>query len=116
MIPIPKFPFNEKYLSQIPALMQLINLGYKYLTPDQALEERGGRYDNVQLENILRTQLEKMNSFISRGKEHRFTPENITSAINKIKTLRHDGLVKTRAMTDLSDSGAKALIKRNRQV
>ena len=92
---MPKFPFNEKYLSQIPALMQLINLGYEYLTPDQAIEERGGRYDNVLLENILRTQLAKMNSFISRGKEHRFTPENITSAINKIKNIRYDGLVKT---------------------
>lgn len=36
------FEFNEKYLSQIPALQQLINLGYHYLTPEQALTERGG--------------------------------------------------------------------------
>ena len=31
------FRFNEKYLSQIPALQQLINLGFEYLTPEQAL-------------------------------------------------------------------------------
>lgn len=27
------FRFNEKYLSQIPALQLLINLGYEYLSP-----------------------------------------------------------------------------------
>ena len=31
------FRFNEKYLSQIPALQVLVNLGYTYLTPEQAL-------------------------------------------------------------------------------
>ena len=30
------FRFNEQYLSQIPALLELVNLGYKYLTPEQA--------------------------------------------------------------------------------
>jgi type I restriction enzyme R subunit len=31
------FRFDEKYLSQIPALQVLINLGYQYLTPAEAL-------------------------------------------------------------------------------
>ena len=30
---MPTFPFSEKYLSQLPALQQLINLGYQYLPP-----------------------------------------------------------------------------------
>ena len=30
---MPTFPFSEKHLSQIPALQQLINLGYQYLPP-----------------------------------------------------------------------------------
>lgn len=29
--------FDEKYLSQIPALQVLVNLGYPYLTPAEAL-------------------------------------------------------------------------------
>ncbi len=30
------FRFNEKYLSQIPVLLELVNLGYDYLKPEQA--------------------------------------------------------------------------------
>ncbi|MCS1411093.1 MAG: Type-1 restriction enzyme R protein [Verrucomicrobia subdivision 3 bacterium] len=92
---MPQFPLNEKYLSQIPALQQLINLGYEYLTPEQALEERGGRLDNVLLEKTLRAQLEKMNRFRFKGQEHRFNPENIGTAIDKLKNIRLDGLLKT---------------------
>ena len=32
------FRFDEKYLSQIPALQVLVNLGYQYLTPAEALD------------------------------------------------------------------------------
>ncbi len=47
------FHHTKKHLSQIPALMQLINLGYE--SAKQALEEHGERYDNVLLKkNILR--------------------------------------------------------------
>lgn len=31
------FRFDEKYLSQIPALRVLVNLGYQYLPPAEAL-------------------------------------------------------------------------------
>ncbi len=34
------FQLNEKYLSQIPALQVLMNLGYVYLSPAEALRER----------------------------------------------------------------------------
>ena len=44
---MPTFPFSEKHLSQIPALQQLINLGYQYLPPAQAMTERGGLELNI---------------------------------------------------------------------
>lgn len=53
------FRFNEKYLSQIPALQELIVLGYEYLSPEQALAMRGGKTSNVLLESVLRDQLKK---------------------------------------------------------
>ena len=31
------FRFDEKYLSQIPALQVLVKLGYQYVTPAEAL-------------------------------------------------------------------------------
>ena len=51
---MPDFRFNEKYLSQIPALQQLINLGFEYITPEQAMMQRGGQLINVLLEDTLR--------------------------------------------------------------
>ena len=33
--------YREELISQIPAAQLLINLGYEYLTPSQALEMRG---------------------------------------------------------------------------
>jgi type I restriction enzyme R subunit len=100
------FLFNEKYLSQIPALQQLINLGYRYLTPEQALAERGGRTNNVLLEGILRERLKKMNRIRYKGGEYLFSEENIQSAIQKIKHVKYDGLQKTsEAIYDLMTLG-----------
>lgn len=89
------FEFNEKYLSQIPALQQLINLGYQYLTPEQALAERGGRSANVILEGVLRHQLKKINRINYKGGEYLFSEENIQTAIQKLKNIKFDGLQKT---------------------
>jgi type I restriction enzyme R subunit len=89
------FKFNEEYLSQIPALQELINIGYSYLTPEQALAERGGRTSNVLLEGILRAQLKKINRIQHKGNEYLFSEENIQSAIQKIKNVKYDGLQKT---------------------
>ena len=89
------FRFNEKYLSQIPALQLLITLGYESLPPAQALKERGNRPGNVLLENILRQSLKDINRIQYKNQEYRFSEENIQSAIQKLKNLRWDGLHKT---------------------
>ena len=103
---MPSFPFSEKYLSQLPALQQLINLGYQYLPPTQAMTERGGRASNVLLENILRDQLKKINRIRYKGGEYLFSEENIQSAIQKLKTVQYDGLQKTsEAIYDLLTLG-----------
>ena len=100
------FKFNEKYLSQIPALQQLINLGFHYLTPKQAHKERGEKFNGVLLGEILRGQLKKINRINYKGGEYLFSEENIQSAIQKIKNIRYDGLLKTNeAVYDLLTLG-----------
>ena len=89
------FEFNEKYLSQIPALQQLLNLGYEYLSAKQALAERSGRTSSVILEGILRQQLKKINRINYKGGEYLFSEENIQTAIQKLKNVKFDGLQKT---------------------
>ena len=89
------FETTEKYTSQIPALQLLINLGYEFLTPDEVIIERNNRYSNVLLENILSSQLHKINSIHYKGKEYKFCDENIQSAILKLKNIKYDGLLRT---------------------
>ncbi|MDD3269125.1 MAG: type I restriction endonuclease subunit R [Syntrophomonadaceae bacterium] len=100
------FPHDEKYLSQIPALQLLMNLGYTYLTPRQALAERQGKTSNVLLENILRRQLKELNRIQYKGREFLFSEENIQSAIQTLKNVKYDGLLRTNeAIYDLITLG-----------
>jgi type I restriction enzyme R subunit len=100
------FYFNEKYLSQIPALQQLVNLGFEYLPPSKALAERQGKAGNVLLERILRKQLKAINRIQYKGQEYLFSEENIQSAIQKLKNVKYDGLLKTNeAVYDLITLG-----------
>ncbi len=79
--------FKEDHISQVPALQFLQNLGYIYLTPDEALKQRNGKTTNVLLEDILRKQLQKINSFQFKGNKFEFSPANIQSGINALKEL-----------------------------
>ncbi len=100
------FRFDEKYLSQIPALQVLVNLGYRYLTPAEALAARGGKAGNVLLEEILREQLKKLNRIQHKGGTYLFSEENIQSAIQRLKNVKYDGLLKTNeAVYDLLTLG-----------
>jgi type I restriction enzyme R subunit len=100
------FQINEKHLSQIPALQLLINMGYEFLTPTEALRERQNRTSNVVLENILRGQLKEINRIRYKGSEYLFSEENVQSAIQKLKNIKYDGLLKTNeAIYDLITLG-----------
>ena len=93
MHPIPSF--NEDDISQIPALQLLQNLGYTYLTPEEALKLRGGRMSMVLLEGILVEQLRKLNRVRFKGQEYPFSEGNILSAMQMLKEVVYDGLVRT---------------------
>jgi type I restriction enzyme R subunit len=100
------FQINEKHLSQIPALQLLISLGFEFLTPAEALRERQDRTSNVLLENILRNQLKEINRIRYKGSEYLFSEENVQSAIQKLKNIKYDGLLKTNeAIYDLITLG-----------
>ena len=100
------FRFDEKHLSQIPALQLLANLGYRYLTPTEALALRGGRLSNVLLEEVLRDSLKRINRIQHKGDQYLFSEENLQSAIQRLKNVKYDGLLKTNeAVYDLLTLG-----------
>nr|VFJ88769.1 MAG: type I restriction enzyme, R subunit [Candidatus Kentron sp. LFY] len=86
---------DERHLSRISALEQLINLGFEYLTPEEALAARQGKVGNVLLECILQRQLKDINRITHKGKEYRFSEENLQLAVQRLKNVEDDGLRKT---------------------
>lgn len=87
--------FLEDHISQVPALQLLQNLGYTYLRPAEVYLERGGRLSNVLLENILEKQLRRLNKIRYKGDEYDFSDSNIKAAVQKLKDVPFDGLVRT---------------------
>ncbi|RYC51866.1 type I restriction endonuclease subunit R [Flagellimonas olearia] len=90
--------FLEDHISQIPALQLFINMGYNYVTPEKALDWRGGKKSQVLFENILKTQLHEINTIHRKGKEYPFSEANLNSAILALKDLPiQDGFLNANA-------------------
>lgn len=89
------FILNEKHLSQLPAVELLVNMGFTFISPDEALHQRQNKESNVLLEGILYEQLQKINRIRYKNKDYPFSEANIVSAIDKLKSMKYDGLLKT---------------------
>jgi type I restriction enzyme R subunit len=86
--------YDERNISQQPAIEVLMALGYRYLTPDEAEVMRGNQF-NVILKDVLEEKLRKLNSYEYKGVTHRFSERNIQQAIRDLDEPLTDGLVKT---------------------
>jgi len=88
--------YREELISQIPAARLLVSLGYTYLTPQQALDLRGGRERNVLLTGVLESWLKGHNHYTVKGQECTFTDSAIAEAIRRLIDLSlNDGLTRT---------------------
>ncbi len=75
--------YSERFL-QDKVIELFKNIGYKYLSPEDAFKERGCDNGNVILKNILENQMNKFNYFIYNDKKQKFSEENIKRAINDL--------------------------------
>ncbi len=87
--------FKEAPISQIPALRLLQQLGFSYLSPEEVAVERKGRLGRVLLEDVLTSQLRRLNKIRFKGREVPFSEENIASAVGALRDLPFEGLVRT---------------------
>lgn len=87
--------FLEDHISQIPALQLLQNLGWQYLTPAEAVSLRGGKLGSVLLEAVLVEQLRKLNRIRFKGEEYEFSEANLQTAVQSLREVLYDGLVRT---------------------
>lgn len=87
--------YSEHSDSQKPAINLLRKLGWVYIFPEETIKQRGGLLSNVILEDILAERLNAINSFEYKDKEYPFSHSNIQSAINVLKNIPEESLVKT---------------------
>ncbi len=84
--------FQEEYSSKLPALSLLTNLGWSFLSPEQALAERGDKTNAVVLTDILRTELKKRR-FTFAGEEHPLSNQSIDNIIAELSNpILNEGL------------------------
>ncbi len=86
--------YLEDNISKYPAIDLLCKMGYKYISPEECVKQRGSTY-NVLLKDILRSQLHILNKYEYGGSVFKFTAENIEKAINDLDEPLTDGLVRT---------------------
>lgn len=75
--------FQEEYSAKLPALALLSQLGWEFLSPEQALAARHGRLDDVVLRDELRTHLQR-HRFIFAGREHPLSPNAIDAIVSEV--------------------------------
>jgi len=87
--------FQESHISQLPAIRLLQQLGYAYLSPEEAYAERRAKRRSVLLEDVLTRQLRRLNAISFKGQEAAFSDENIAKAVEALREIPFDGLVRT---------------------
>ncbi|MBN1547833.1 MAG: type I restriction endonuclease subunit R, partial [Syntrophaceae bacterium] len=83
--------YLEKVQSQLPALQLLIQLGWKYITPEKTVELRGSRLGTTILEPILIDHIRNYCRYEFKGNTHSFTENTIQNAIQMLKGFRATG-------------------------
>lgn len=73
----------------------LQNVGWRYLMPAEAVAFRAGKLGSVLLETILVEQLRKLNRIRFKGEEYEFSEANVQTAVQALKDVMYDGLVRT---------------------
>ena len=92
---MPVNEYIEDFVSLIPALHLLINLGYEYLPSNKELSTRDFKTSKVVLEKILRNQLKKINKIEFKGDKYHFSDTNIEKAVQAISDIPFDSLLTT---------------------
>ncbi|MCD8500721.1 MAG: hypothetical protein LRY71_02370 [Bacillaceae bacterium] len=110
--------YDERYISQQPAIEVLQGLGYQYIQAEQAEAMRENLY-SVLLKTVLETKLKELNSYQYRDVTYKFSEANIqTSDARFWMSHSQNGLVKAnesiyetlmlgRTYTELLPDGSK---------
>ncbi len=79
----PIIKFQEEYSAKLPAMTLLTNLGWSFLSPEQALAARGSKTDEVVLRKVLRNEIQKR-TFTFAGKRYPLSDKAIDNLIAEV--------------------------------
>ena len=82
--------YLEKVQSQLPALQLLMQMGWKYLTPEEGVKLRGGRVGNAILESVLVEHIGRHCRYEFKGQSRPFTENAIQSAVQALNGVSVD--------------------------
>ncbi|MGG2941437.1 HsdR family type I site-specific deoxyribonuclease, partial [Heyndrickxia faecalis] len=86
--------YDERFISQVPAIEVLQKLGYQYLSKEETERMRGNLH-HVLLTTVLEEKLKELNSYEYQSQIYQFSESNIRQAIRDLDEPLTNGLVKT---------------------
>jgi type I restriction enzyme R subunit len=107
-----KVNFDEARQSQLPAIELLIAMGYKYISAEEALRQRGGDTSNFILSGIAVQSLMNINRYESGGVEYQFSEKDVRDSIDELEHIQYEGLIDTSQKifnTIMPTSGGKTI-------
>lgn len=90
-----KVNFDEAKQSQLPAIEMLLALGYKYISTEEALRQRGGDTGNFILSDIATKKLMEINEYEVGGVAYKFSSKDVHDAISELEHMQYEGLIDT---------------------
>lgn len=87
--------FDEARQSQLPAVALLLQLGYQYLSRQQALELRGGHENRYLLTDVLKRSLMRINNYEYEGEQRQFSESDIDMIADELENYEFNGIIDT---------------------
>ncbi len=103
--------FDEARQSQLPFVELLLNMGYTYVSTDEALRQRGDT-SNFILADIAADKLMEINGYEVEGTEYKFSEKDVRDAIDELEHIQYEGLIDTAQKiynTIMPTSGGKTI-------
>lgn len=92
---IEQVDFDEVRQAQLPAAWLLMQLGYKYISREQALTLRGGDDSRYLLTDVLKRSLMRINSYDYEGQERKFSESDIDMVADELENYELNGVIDT---------------------
>lgn len=90
-----KVNFDEALQSQLPFIELLINMGYTYISTEEALKQRGCDTSNFILSDIAVQKLMDINDYEVDGIKYKFSEKDVRDAIDELEHIQYEGLIDT---------------------